>query len=190
LPWALLKHGLRRHRPAEAHLPPRPKLKRSYDVVIVGGGGHGLAAAYHLARDHGIIDVAVLDKGYLGGGNTARNTAIIRANYLTPEGVAFYKESVELWRDLSIELDINLMYAERGHLTLAHTDAALRTARWNCSTGWITWSAGSTSWTASGSRRSISQAAQATHGAVLRACGSSRRLASGRSGSCSRVSSS
>ena len=130
MPWALLKYGLHRKHPIERHFPPRPELRRRYDVVIVGGGGHGLAAAYYLARDHGITDVAVLDRSYLGGGNTARNTTIIRANYLTPEGVAFYKEAVELWRDLSIELDINLMYAERGHLTLAHTDAALRTARW------------------------------------------------------------
>jgi sarcosine oxidase, subunit beta len=130
MPWALLKYGLHRKHPIERHFPPRPELKRRYDVVIVGGGGHGLAAAYYLARDHGITNVAVLDKSYLGGGNTARNTTIIRANYLTPEGVAFYKEAVELWRDLSIELDINLMYSERGHLTLAHTDAALRTARW------------------------------------------------------------
>ena len=130
MPWALLKYGLHRKHPIERHFPPRPELKRRYDVVIVGGGGHGLAAAYYLARNHGVTDVAVLDKSYLGGGNTARNTTIIRANYLTPEGVAFYKEAVELWRDLSIELDINLMYAERGHLTLAHTDAALRTARW------------------------------------------------------------
>ena len=74
--------------------------------------------------------MAVLDKGYLGGGNTARNTAIIRANYLTPEGVRFYGESVELFRNLSGELDFNIMYSERGHLTLAHTDAAVRTARW------------------------------------------------------------
>jgi sarcosine oxidase subunit beta len=130
MPWALLKYGLHRKHPIERHFPPRPELRRRYDVVIVGGGGHGLAAAYYLARDHGITDVAVLDRSYLGGGNTARNTTIIRANYLTPEGVAFYKEAVELWRDLSIELDINLMYSERGHLTLAHTDAALRTARW------------------------------------------------------------
>jgi sarcosine oxidase, subunit beta len=130
MPWALLKYGLHRKHPIARHFPARPELKPRYEVVIVGGGGHGLSAAYHLARDHGITDVAVLDRSYLGGGNTARNTTIIRANYLTPEGVAFYKESVELWRDLSIELDMNLMYAERGHLTLAHTDAALRTARW------------------------------------------------------------
>ena len=106
------------------------RLKKSYDVVIIGGGGHGLAAAYHLARDHGIRDVAVLERGYLGGGNTARNTTIIRSNYLTPEGVKFYDASVQLWRELSVELDFNLFFATRGHLTLAHSDADLRTARW------------------------------------------------------------
>ena len=76
--------------------------RSSYDVVIVGGGGHGLAAAYYLSKYHGITNVAVIDKGYLAGGNTARNTAIIRANYLTPEGVAFYARSMELWRELSV----------------------------------------------------------------------------------------
>ena len=129
MPFALLKQAFSSEPPAP-YFPPRPELKPGYEVVIVGAGGHGLAAAYYLARDHGIRHVAVLDKGWLAGGNTARNTAIIRANYLTPEGVAFYKEAVLLWRELSIELDINLMYSERGHLTLAHTDAALRTARW------------------------------------------------------------
>ena len=99
-------------------------------MVIVGAGGHGLAAAYYLAKDHGITDVAVLDKGWLGGGNTARNTAIIRSNYLTPEGVRFYDESIRLFRNLSNELGFNILYSERGHLTLAHNDAALRTMRW------------------------------------------------------------
>ena len=130
MPLALLRYGLRSGHQAEVHFPSQPELGSSYDVVIIGAGGHGLAAAYYLARNHGITNVCVLDKGYLGGGNTARNTTIIRANYLTPEGVAFYKESVELYRDLSIELDVNLMYSERGHLTLAHTDAAVRTSRW------------------------------------------------------------
>lgn len=106
------------------------KLKPTYDVVIIGAGGHGLAAAYYLARDHGITDVAVLEKGYIGGGNTARNTTIIRSNYLTPDGVAFYDESVRLWQDLSADLDLNLFYSTRGHFTLAHTDSALRTMRW------------------------------------------------------------
>ena len=87
MPWALLKYGLHRKHPIERHFPPRPELRRRYDVVIIGGGGHGLAAAYYLARDHGITNVAVLERGWLAGGNTARNTAIIRSNYLTPEGV-------------------------------------------------------------------------------------------------------
>ena len=99
-------------------------------MVIIGGGGHGLATAYYLAKEHGITNVAVLDKGYIGGGNTGRNTAIIRSNYLTAEGVRFYDESIRLFRDLSQELDYNIMYSERGHVTLAHTDAALRTMRW------------------------------------------------------------
>ncbi|MEO6021787.1 MAG: FAD-dependent oxidoreductase, partial [Burkholderiales bacterium] len=105
-------------------------LKSSYDVVIIGAGGHGLAAAYYLARDHGISNIAVLEKGYIGGGNTGRNTTIIRSNYLTPEGVAFYDQSVKLWQDLSADFDLNLFYSTRGHFTLAHTDSAMRTTRW------------------------------------------------------------
>jgi len=109
---------------------PPERLKPDYDVVIIGAGGHGLAAAYYLARAHGITDVCVLEKGYIGGGNTSRNTTIIRSNYLTPEGVAFYDESVRLWQDLAQEFDLNLFYSTRGHYTLAHTDSALRTMRW------------------------------------------------------------
>src|SRR5690349_208623 len=130
MPLALLKYGLRSDHPDAPDLTWAPELKKAYDVVIIGGGAHGLATAYYLAAHHGITNVAVLDRGWLAGGNTARNTTIVRANYLTPEGVAFYKESVELFRGLSVELDINIMYSERGHFTLAHTDAALRTARW------------------------------------------------------------
>lgn len=128
MPLALLLQGFRRKVPRV--LPAAPPLSSRYDVVIIGAGGHGLATAYYLTKDHGIRRVAVFDKDYLGGGNTARNTAIIRSNYLTPEGVAFYAESMRLFRDLSAELDFNIMYSERGHLTLAHTDAALRTSRW------------------------------------------------------------
>jgi sarcosine oxidase subunit beta len=131
MPLTLLRYGLtKKHEPWHI-IPPTPaELRPSYDVVIVGAGGHGLAAAYYLATEHGITNVAVLEKGYLGGGGTGRNTAIIRANYLTPEGVKFYDESVKLWRNLSDDLGINVMYTERGHLTLAHTDAAVRTSRW------------------------------------------------------------
>ena len=111
-------------------LAARPELRPSYDVAIIGGGGHGLACAYYLAAKHGVRNVAVFDKGYLGGGNTGRNTAIIRSNYLTPEGVAFYEESMRLYRGLSEELDYNILYSERGHFTLAHSDAAMRTSRW------------------------------------------------------------
>lgn len=106
------------------------RLRRSYDAVIIGAGGHGLATAYYLARDHGIRNVAVLEKNYLGSGGTGRNTTIVRSNYLTPEGVKFYDESVRLFQDLSEDLDINLFYSTRGHFTLAHTDATLRTMRW------------------------------------------------------------
>lgn len=130
MPFALLKYGLSRSYPKRRHFPARKALKSSYDVVIIGGGGHGLAAAYYLAKEWGITNVAVLEKGYLAGGNTARNTTIVRSNYLTPEGVRFYEESRQLFSDLSHELDYNILYSERGHLTLAHNDAAMRTSRW------------------------------------------------------------
>ena len=129
MPLGLLIQGFRR-RPPQRILPAAKPLRQRYDVVIIGGGGHGLATAYYLAKDHGIRNVVVLEKGYLAGGNTARNTAIVRSNYLTVEGVAFYAELVSLFANLSHELDFNIMYSERGHLTLAHTDAAVRTARW------------------------------------------------------------
>ncbi len=110
------------------HAPAQ--LKDEYDVVIIGGGGHGLGAAYYLAQDYGITNVAVIEKGYIGGGGTGRNTAIVRSNYLTNEGARFYQASIELFQDLSREFDLNLFYSERGHFTLAHSPASLRTQRW------------------------------------------------------------
>ena len=107
-----------------------PEWKSSYDVVIIGGGVHGLATAYYLAADHGITNVAVLDKTYLGSGGSGRNTAIVRSNYLTPEGVAFYDRSLDLYNSMSTDLNLNVMFSERGHMTLAHTDSALRTMNW------------------------------------------------------------
>ena len=126
--FSLLRHGLSR--------APWPRawrehdLRRSYDVVIIGGGVHGLATAYYLAANHGIRNIAVLDRGYLGGGGSGRNTAILRSNYLTPEGVRFYDRSLELYRHLASELNFNVMFSRRGHLTLAHNDSSLRTMRW------------------------------------------------------------
>src|SRR6266478_5588473 len=103
-------------------------LKRQYDVVIIGAGVHGLAIAYYLGK-RGITNIAVLDKGYLGGGASGRNTAIIRSNYRTPEGVAFYDESVKLYERLAEELDYNVMFSQQGHLTIAHTDRGVTTLR-------------------------------------------------------------
>ena len=130
MPYRLLKFGLSKKHPEPRMFRAPTELKGEYDAVIIGGGGHGLAAAYYLAKEHGITNVAVLEKGYLGGGGTGRNTAIVRSNYLTPEGVNFYQASVELFQDLSRDLDFNLFYSERGHFTLAHSPASVRIQRW------------------------------------------------------------
>jgi sarcosine oxidase, subunit beta len=98
---------------------PEPKL--SYDAVIVGGGGHGLATAYYLAKEHGLRNIAVLEKGWIGGGNTGRNTTIIRSNYLYDESAALYEHAMKLWEGLSQDLNYNVMYSPRGVLMLAHS---------------------------------------------------------------------
>ena len=98
-----------------------PEPRRSYEIVIVGAGGHGLATAYYLAREHGITDVAVLEKGWLGGGNATRNTTVIRSNYLWDESAAIYEHSLKLWESLADELDYDLLFDQRGVLNLAHT---------------------------------------------------------------------
>ena len=96
-------------------------------MIIIGAGAHGLATAYYLAKNHGVKNIAVLDKSYMGAGGSGRNTTIIRSNYLTPEGAPFYEASVKLYENLSQELNFNTMFSQHGHLTLAHSDRSVNT---------------------------------------------------------------
>jgi methylglutamate dehydrogenase subunit A len=118
--FSLLRHALNGNKdwkPAWRKPDPKP----SYDVIVIGGGGHGLATAYYLAKEHGITNVAVLEKGYLGSGNVGRNTTIVRSNYLLPDSIRFYEFSMKLWENLSHDLNYNVMFSQRGVLNLAHT---------------------------------------------------------------------
>jgi sarcosine oxidase subunit beta len=126
--WSLFVNALSGHRrwqPAWRDADPRA----SYDVVIVGAGGHGLATAYYLAKKHGIRNVAVLDKGWLGGGNSGRNTQATRSNYYWPESAAFYDHSLRLYEQLGRELNFNVMLSQRGIVTLAHSEHELEALR-------------------------------------------------------------
>ena len=124
----LLRQGFAGHkdwRPAWRH----PEPKASYDAVVIGGGGHGLATAYYLTKNHGIKSVAVLEKGWLGGGNTGRNTTIVRSNYFYPESAALYDHALRLYENLSDDLNYNIMLNQRGMIILAHSESELDMVR-------------------------------------------------------------
>ncbi len=126
--FSLLRHGLSRKSawPAVWRSPP---LKDQYDVVIIGAGGHGLATAYYLAKEHGITNVAVLDRGWLGGGNVARNTVTIRSNYMRDQSIPFYVRSVELYEGLTKELNFNMMHSKRTMIDIVHNFPKMRELR-------------------------------------------------------------
>ncbi|MGB0959999.1 MAG: sarcosine oxidase subunit beta family protein [Halocynthiibacter sp.] len=119
--WNVIKEGFRGNKGWKpVWRDPEPKAE--YDLIIIGGGGHGLSTAYYLAKNHGITNVAVLEKGYLGGGNVGRNTTIVRANYFLDGNAEFYSHSLKLWEGLSSDLNYNVMHSQRGLINLFHSD--------------------------------------------------------------------
>lgn len=118
--WSLLRNAMSYHESWQKQWRS-PEPKREYDVVVIGAGGHGLATAYYLAKEHGVRNVAVVERGWLGGGNTARNTTIVRSNYLWDEATALYEKAMKLWEGLSQDLNYNVMFSQRGVMNLGHS---------------------------------------------------------------------
>ena len=118
--WSLLRNSMSYHEGWERQWRS-PEPKREYDAVVVGAGGHGLATAYYMAKVHGMRNIAVVERGWLGGGNTARNTTIVRSNYLWDEATALYEKAMVLWEDLSQDINYNVMFSQRGVMNLGHT---------------------------------------------------------------------
>ena len=125
----LLKQGLKGHKDWEPAWGLSTTPKDSYDAVIIGGGGHGLATAYYMAKEHGMTNIAVIEKGWIGGGNAGRNTTIIRSNYLYDESAAIYDHALDLWKTLGRELNYNIMMSHRGVLNVAHDEGEARTIK-------------------------------------------------------------
>ena len=122
--FSLIKNAFSKHQDWDvAWRDPEPK--KEYDAIIIGGGGHGLATAYYLAKEYEIKNIAILEKGWIGGGNIGRNTTILRSNYMHDANNLFYDHGMQMWKGLSQELNYNVMYSPRGILNLAHSDAQL-----------------------------------------------------------------
>ena len=122
--FSLIKNALKGHKDWQvAWKDPAPK--KEYDVIIIGGGGHGLATAYYLAKEHNITKVAIIEKGWIGGGNVGRNTTIIRSNYMHDDNGIFSEFGMNLWRNMSQDLNFNVMFSPRGIINLAHSDAQM-----------------------------------------------------------------
>ena len=126
---SLLKQGLQGHKDWEPAWGLSTTPRDSYDAVIIGGGGHGLATAYYMAKEHGMTNIAVIEKGWIGGGNAGRNTTIIRSNYLYDESAAIYDHALDLWKTLGRELNYNIMMSHRGVLNVAHDEGEARTIK-------------------------------------------------------------
>ena len=118
--WSLLRNSMSYHEGWERQWRS-PEPKREYDAVVIGAGGHGLATAYYMAKEHGMRNIAVVERGWLGGGNTARNTTIVRSNYLWDESTALYEKAMVLWEGLSQDINYNVMFSQRGVMNLGHT---------------------------------------------------------------------